>query len=719
MGESTFGTRLDPARHWILAEHKLLGEPTVPGSAFLEIARAAAQLHLGQVVTELSGVDFLVPLVVPEGSSRLLHIRIWDVGPDTVEFRMVSSDPDRADARRWTEHARGRASAAAGPGGRRYDVLAERSARGGVEVESPEAAPAGQVWLGPRWRGLLTCAGERSERAFAQLRLPPEYAAEAGEYGLHPALLDLAAGSYGLALAGRGSGSGAPAQPGFFLPIGYDRIRIRLPLPASVICLACPSPGYEQSAQLNKLDIVICDEAGDTVADITGFTARQASDLATTLERLRPHEQHHVIRWQEVPPPQDQLSGQAVLVASDGPSAAGRALAAELRTAGCAVTEAVIGAAQPDCESLFATLPDRAADIAVYVAPEQDHPASFSDDPALRFFEFVKALAEADAGISQLCVVARHVDRISGDEAHTAPWLAALFGLAKTIGHEINGVTGRSLDIDEATDLTLVAAQVLARDGASAVGLRGGRCFGPELVPHVAIPAGADAGASRSGAGVGRRLPHHRRGLVARPAVARHLAATQPGVRLALAGRTVLPQPERQVAAFRELEELGAQVRYYPADVARADQVAELIGAVHADFGRIGLIVHSAGLPGNGLLLRKDKAAFAATLSPKTAGAWHLDAATADEAPEMILFASTIGLFGGVGQSDYTAANSFLDAFASYRSALGRRTVAVDWSDWLDTGMAADHGLQADSGFFLSVRPSAGLASFDEVRAGR
>jgi NAD(P)-dependent dehydrogenase (short-subunit alcohol dehydrogenase family)/acyl carrier protein len=314
--------------------------------------------------------------------------------------------------------------------------------------------------------------------------------------------------------------------------------------------------------------------------------------------------------------------------------------------------------------------------------------------------------------------------------------MAALFGLVKTVGYEVAGLAGRTLDVDDATAVSAVAAHVLAADGPAEAGLRDGRCFVPELTLLSSGP-GSQAGPAEQSGGAAERAAAGDACLISGGAsglglaIARHLAATQPGVKLALTGRTALPPRQRweelsvgddplaaRLAALRELERLGAEVRYYQADVARAEQVAALVSAVRAGLGRIGRIVHSAGIAGDGFLFRKDKAAFAATLSPKTAGTRNLDALTADDPPELILFGSTIGVFGGSGQSDYTAANMFLDSFASYRSAQGRRTIAIDWSDWLETGMAAERGLPADTGFFKSVSTEAGLASFDEICAG-
>lgn len=775
--ESTYATELDPGRHWALAEHRFLGEPIVPGTMYLEIARAAAALHLGRPVTELSGVDFLVPLLVREGGSCLTHTRIRDVARDTVEFRIVSFDPDRPAGRQWTEHARGRAGAAPLPRPAGHDVEAERRARGAAAVEVHGAAAVDQMWFGPRWQGTLRSAGHRLERTFAELRLPADYAADAGaagEYGLHPALLDLAARSYGIALGLSRSAADEPTgTAGIFLPVGYDRVRIYRPMPPSVVCLARPTPGFEQAEQLSKVDITICDGTGEPVVEVTGFTSKLVTDLSRTVWDLRAHARHHVIRWREIPVPvtaQGQpAADRAVLLVHDGRAAAGLALAAELRAAGRLVTEAVIGAdgpagpggeryevpaSQQGYDALFAALSGRVLDDVVYVAPQQDEPvppaageavasavaahheAASGDEPALRLFEFLKAMIEAPVSTSRLCVVARNVNRITGAEKQTAPSLATLFGLVKTIGYEVHGLAGRALDIDDATGLNVVAACAVAVGGPPAAGLRDGRCFVPELAPLPGMPGSQAGPAERPGdaaehaaAGDACLITGGAGGLGL--AIARHLAATRPGARLALTGRTALPPRERweelsagddrlaaRLAAFRELEQLGADVRYYQADVTRADQVAALVSAVRADLGRIGQIVHSAGIAGDGFLLRKDKAAFAATLGPKTAGTRNLDALTADDPPELILFGSTIAIFGGSGQGDYTAANMFLDSFAGHRSARGRRTISIDWSDWLEIGMAAERGLQADRGFFKSVPIEAALASFDEICAG-
>jgi acyl carrier protein len=53
----------------------------------------------------------------------------------------------------------------------------------------------------------------------------------------------------------------------------------------------------------------------------------------------------------------------------------------------------------------------------------------------------------------------------------------------------------------------------------------------------------------------------------------------------------------------------------------------------------------------------------------------------------MVLFGSNAANVGDFGLVDYTAANSFLDAFA-YARARHSRVIAIDWGPWREVGMA-------------------------------
>jgi len=86
---------------------------------------------------------------------------------------------------------------------------------------------------------------------------------------------------------------------------------------------------------------------------------------------------------------------------------------------------------------------------------------------------------------------------------------------------------------------------------------------------------------------------------------------------------------------------------------------------------------------------------------PKVAGAVALDEATKNEDLDfLVLFSSIAAIAGNAGQADYAGANSFLDAFAEYRTGLEQRglrrgkTVSINWCAWKEGGMKQDESIQ-------------------------
>lgn len=58
-------------------------------------------------------------------------------------------------------------------------------------------------------------------------------------------------------------------------------------------------------------------------------------------------------------------------------------------------------------------------------------------------------------------------------------------------------------------------------------------------------------------------------------------------------------------------------------------------------------------------------------LQPKVSGLLHVDECSKNFPLDFFIFFSSVsGCLGNAGQADYAAANSFMDAFAEYRSSL-------------------------------------------------
>jgi acyl carrier protein len=106
---------------------------------------------------------------------------------------------------------------------------------------------------------------------------------------------------------------------------------------------------------------------------------------------------------------------------------------------------------------------------------------------------------------------------------------------------------------------------------------------------------------------------------------------------------------------------------------------------------------------------------FSRVMRPKVRGAWNLHEITKElDLDFFVLFSAGAGLFGARGQSNYAAANTFLDALAHHRRLRGLPALSVNWGAWKGGGMAAgvdarQRARWADHGIGL-IDPETGLA---------
>ncbi|ONK09689.1 type I polyketide synthase [Streptomyces sp. MP131-18] len=154
--------------------------------------------------------------------------------------------------------------------------------------------------------------------------------------------------------------------------------------------------------------------------------------------------------------------------------------------------------------------------------------------------------------------------------------------------------------------------------------------------------------------------------------LARYLVAER-GVRhLLLAGRS------GRVPAWAA--DLPAKVRAVACDVSERAAVGALVADCRP---ALTAVFHLAGVVDDGVVDGMTPQRVAAVLGAKAAGAWHLHEATRDLGlSAFVLYSSAAGVLGRPGQSNYAAANGFLDALARQRVAHGLPAQALAWGPW-------------------------------------
>ncbi|WIX90553.1 type I polyketide synthase [Amycolatopsis sp. DG1A-15b] len=284
------------------------------------------------------------------------------------------------------------------------------------------------------------------------------------------------------------------------------------------------------------------------------------------------------------------------------------------------------------------------------------------------FDDLLRTVQALDGHDVRLLTVTTGAAEITGGDL-TAPDAALVHGLGRGVRAEYPGLRWRGVDVEPGTPATHLLDE-LARpwpDDPAAepvlAGRRGGRRRLQEYTEITLDEATPDWGGTHVITGGTRGL-----GLI----VAKHLVRR--GARkLALISRT----GEADQAGLAELSD--AEVLLIKADAGVPEQLRAALAEARTRFGELDSIVHAAGLPGGGLAQRRTAEDMHRTLAPKVQAIGPLLEA---RPRRLVLFSSIVTVVGGIGEADYCAANSVLDAHGAALSTADTQVVTVAWGHW-------------------------------------
>ncbi|MFH9002977.1 thioester reductase domain-containing protein [Streptomyces afghaniensis] len=292
-------------------------------------------------------------------------------------------------------------------------------------------------------------------------------------------------------------------------------------------------------------------------------------------------------------------------------------------------------------------------------------------------------LADDRAGDVPLVVLTRGAVSTGQDGTDVSDLVAApLWGLLRSAQSE---APGRIVLIDVDEDPASVAAvpSVLA-SGRPQTAVRSGQVLVPGLAE---VPPGGEPRTGAQWRSGGTVLITGGTGALG-GLFARHLVRAHGVSRLLLVSRRG-PAAAGATELAAELTGLGAEVRVVSCDLADREALTALLDTVPAEHPLTG-IVHAAGVLDDGMIADLTPDRLAAVLRPKVHAAWNLHELTLDRNLDaFVLFSSVAGIIGGSGQANYAAANTFLDALAGHRSALGLPATSLAWGLWAhEAGMS-------------------------------
>ncbi|HET8798510.1 MAG TPA: SDR family NAD(P)-dependent oxidoreductase, partial [Thermoanaerobaculia bacterium] len=248
-----------------LRDHVVDGQYNMPGACYVEMARQAGDLLLGEgAVARLLHNYWAAPLSSPqEDFTAEVHLAARQ---DQLAYEIVSFTPE--GARRV--HAMGQLAREKSPGREtRIDLDQVRSRCGEVQypgeiyaqihgeglIVGPTFQPMTHIFVGP-------------DESLGFLELPDEVRSTIGDYVLHPALLT---GAFQTSLIGNRRNAAASLH---YIPIGMDEMEILAPIPAECCVYSRSRPANARNDEMRKFDVDICRPDGSVVVRMKGFAIR-------------------------------------------------------------------------------------------------------------------------------------------------------------------------------------------------------------------------------------------------------------------------------------------------------------------------------------------------------------------------------------------------------------------------------------------------------------
>ncbi len=273
---SSFKARFSADDLWTLNEHKVMGVPTLPGTSYIEMARAAMH-HIHKTAAsdalkiQCDNVYFLAPMIVDFGQWAEVNTTLVkkDSGYEfSVTSQLFGTGP-------VIKHASAELSLSQPVDVKDADVItqiiadcSEKQIDNMDDLLNAESTVDKVIDCGDHWQ-VFSQINIGKKQGLAHLSLSDEFKHEAQQFGIHPALMDCATAFLSPFI-----------KQDFYLPLFYKSIKYFRPLTAECYSHSRLVQEDEQQQGVLNFDISVYDPAGQLLMSIDGFSMRQANGLS-------------------------------------------------------------------------------------------------------------------------------------------------------------------------------------------------------------------------------------------------------------------------------------------------------------------------------------------------------------------------------------------------------------------------------------------------------
>ncbi len=738
INQKVYITEFSSEKHWVLDEHRIMGNCVVPGTTYLEMMRAGCSLDFPGKEVFLSDVYFIEPLVVGEGEYKEVQTLVSE-DADSVEIIIAS----KTEEGKWIKHAEGHATCEEkAKSNKKLDLEAIRKVCKEKAVIDMDLIKEGPVKFGPRWNNICDVYVGNDE-FLCYFEMKAEYLKDLEEYFLHPALMDCAVNTTNGNLGGS-----------LYLPLAYKTLRVYGSTPGRFYSYIKRKNFESENQDRVSFDIALLNQDGTVFAEAEEYTVKKVDNASKRFRDLAGKaDKYYETVWvpKKLEAQDSDLSGETILVLGTQTQILASVVDL-LGKKGSKVLEAYIGDSylrlsdnkfvvrpiEEDYVELIKYSVDSGLTKVIHLSiPEKVYDIkalhnleNMKRTGILSLFCLVKAFYKSEVKNNlELILVADYASEVNRQEEYINPYSNAFLSMGKVIGSEFSNLRLRCIDIDKEATAEDLYSEMAADYNTYLASYRDGKRYVEEFKElNLEEKASEELKFSEQGVyiitgglgGIGIEMGKYLSG----KGVANICLISRKTVPDAEKWEDIIYQNEdiklcNSLKAISEMRKAGTNVVCISADVSNPEQMGVLISNLKTEFGRINGIMHAAGVAGDGFIINKKEDTFRNVIAPKVDGTLILDSLTEDENMDFfVVFSSIVSITGGPGQGDYTAANSFLDAFSDYRNKKGKKTLAINWTAWKETGMSVDFGINHD-GVFKVISTEDAIYAFDTVLGKR
>ncbi|SFS08599.1 type I polyketide synthase [Anaeromicropila populeti] len=723
-GIRIYASEMAPELQWILKEHKINDYYVLPGTAYIEMAHFAGRQVFQTDQIEINDVVFMSPLVCGEGERRILNI-ILNTRPEHTDIAIASRNETEED---WVCHvemsikARNKESEF---GKENADLQQIMKRCRMLEQESFSQSDGIVKLSGLRWDNTKKIWFNETE-ILEYMSLDESLEEERKQFYLYPTLLDGAVNV------------GNVLTEGFHLPFSYKKAVFAQELPDRFYSYLRKRTEKKEE-EISVFDITIYDENGKEIGYIEEYALKRVRRPEAFIANQKEEQnKYYEIKWvieKEKKLNSSDKAGKILVICKEGYQKETFIQSLELQSGKEVIVLAigenykqdsekyiVAGNSQEDFNKAVTTVShSRISDVIYRYDPDTAEEEGIKNTDSMKaLFYLVKAILHCNISYDvEFTILTKLAMEVTGEEEGINPAENMLVQAGHCIAAEYNNLKLKVIDRDDATAEDVIIQKIFETGTMFITVLRNNQSYIQKLS---AIRPNQEKD----------KLPLNEKGVYV-------IAGGFGGMGITFA-RTILEiNPDSTLfllnRSFDESMELSwikencnqkqllflewaadKKVHLVKADLSDTGQLKKVFDRIHQEHGNIDGLIQAAGAKGDGFIYRKEWDTFQAVLNPKVEGTWNLYKMTEQDSMGFFMMCSSFAsVFGSAGQSDYVAANAFLDSFSYFLRRKGIKGMVVNWTGWSESGMAYQNKVDTEAGIVEFLTDAEGAAAFEHI----